>query len=122
MARKSGLTQQGLYTAHHYFADMGARKIRPFAQLIRRKTVDEALELLRYYPNRGARLLENVVKSAAANAVDQGVRRAEELVVVEARVDDGPMWKRVEPRARGMAYLIRRRLAHIHVALAEPGE
>ncbi|MCS7168108.1 MAG: 50S ribosomal protein L22 [Gemmatales bacterium] len=110
------------YRAHHYFADMGARKIRPFAQLVRYKTVDEALELLRYYPNRGARLLEKVIKSAMANAVDRGVRRAQELVVVEARVDGGPMWKRIDPRARGMAYLIRRRLAHIHVALAEPGE
>ncbi|GBD35536.1 50S ribosomal protein L22 [bacterium HR36] len=110
-------SRAGIYTAHHYFADMGARKIRPFAQLIRHKPVDEALELLRYYPNRGARLLENAVRSAVANAADQGVRRTEELIVVEARVDDGPMWKRVEPRARGMAYLIRRRLSHIHVAL-----
>lgn len=117
---KAKTTDRELYTAHHYFADMGARKIRPFAQLVRQKTVDEALELLRYYPNRGARLLENVVKSAVANAVDQGVRRTEDLIVVEARVDSGPMWKRVEPRARGMAYLIRRRLAHIHVALALP--
>jgi large subunit ribosomal protein L22 len=116
---KTKLSEQGIYSAHHYFADMGARKIRPFAQLIRHKTVKEALRLLRYYPNRGARLLENVVKSAAANAVDQGVRNPDDFVVIEARVDDGPMWKRVEPRARGMAYLIRRRLSHIHVALAE---
>ncbi|MCS7015789.1 MAG: 50S ribosomal protein L22 [Gemmatales bacterium] len=119
---KANTSEPTIFHAHHYFADMGARKLRPFAQLIRYKTVDEALELLRYYPNRGARLLEKVVRSAMANAVQQGVRRANELVVIEARIDGGPMWKRVDPRARGMAYLIRRRLAHIHVVLAPPGE
>ncbi len=106
-----------LYTAHHYFADMGARKVRPFARLIANKNVEEALELLRYYPNRGARLLEKVLRSAIGNAVDQGATRPYDLDVLEARVDDGPMWKRVHPRARGMAYLVRRRLCHIHVTI-----
>ena len=46
------------YTAHHRFADMSARKIRPFASLIRGRAADEALELLRFLPNKSARLLE----------------------------------------------------------------
>lgn len=106
-----------IFTAHHYFADMGARKVRPFARLIVGKNVEEALELLRYYPNRGARLLEKVLRSAIGNAVHEGVSRPYTLDVLEARVDDGPMWKRVHPRARGMAYLVRRRLCHIHVTI-----
>jgi large subunit ribosomal protein L22 len=107
------------FKAHHYFADMGARKIRQFADLIRGRRADEALEALRFLPNRGARLLEQVLKSALGNAEDRGARHLDELIVAEARVDGGPMMKRIQPRARGMAYVIRRRLAHIHVTLSD---
>src|SRR5919107_1807927 len=88
------------YRATHRHADMSARKVRPFAALIRGKTVDEALQLLRFAPNRGA-------------------RDPEDLVVTEARIDDGPMFKRIMPRARGTAYMILRRMCHVHVAIGE---
>ena len=48
------------YKAGHRFADMSARKIRPFAQLVRGRPADEALEMLRYLHNKGARLLEQL--------------------------------------------------------------
>ena len=107
------------YTAHHRFADMSARKIRPFASLIRGRAADEALELLRFLPNKSARLLENVLKSALGNAEDKGARDIDDLVVIESRVDGGPMMKRIMPRARGTAYVIKRRYSHIHVTLAD---
>lgn len=107
------------YRASHRFADMSARKLRPFAQLIRGRQADEALELLRFLPNKSARLLEQVVKSALGNADDKGARNIDELVVLEARVDGGPMMKRIMPRARGTAYIVRRRLSHIHVTLSD---
>jgi large subunit ribosomal protein L22 len=110
------------YTAHHRFADMSARKIRPFATLIRGRPADEALELLRFLPNKSARLLEEVLKSALGNAEDRGARHIEQLVVIESRVDGGPMMKRIMPRARGTAYVIKRRLAHIHLTLSDLGE
>ena len=50
-----------LYKAQHRFADMGPRKMRPFAHLIYGKNVDVAIEALRFYPNRGARLIEGVL-------------------------------------------------------------
>lgn len=107
------------YKARHRFADMSARKIRPFAALIRGRPADEALELLRFLPNKSARLLEQVLKSALGNAEDKGARHLEDLVVVESRVDGGPMLKRIMPRARGTAYSIKRRLAHIVVTLSD---
>lgn len=110
------------YRAKHRFADVSARKIRPFADLIRGRNVDEALQLLRFYHNRGAKLLEAVVKSALGNADDQECQNLDDLVVSEARVDGAPMYKRIQPRARGTAFGIKRRLAHIVVALAEPQE
>src|SRR5438067_8156082 len=107
------------YAAHHRYADMSARKIRPFATLIRGRRADEALEALRFFPNKSARLLEQVLKSALGNAEDRGARDIDDLVVMESRVDGGPMMKRIQLRARGSAYVIRRRLAHIHVTLSD---
>ena len=110
------------YKAKHRFADMSPRKIRPFATLVRGKTADEALQLLRFLPNKSARLLENVIKSALGNAEDRGARDIEDLVVVESRVDGAPMMKRLQPRARGTAYPILKRYAHIIVAVADEDE
>src|SRR5690242_15436941 len=107
------------YQAKHRFSDMAPRKIRPFATLIRGRRADEALELLRFLPNKSARLLEQVVKSALGNAEDRGARHIDELIVVESRVDGGPMMKRIMPRARGTAYPIKRRYSHIHVTLSD---
>jgi len=105
------------FNATHRFARIAASKVRPFADLIRGRKVSEAVLLLKYEPNRGARFLEKVLNSAMANAADQGARKIEEMTVTDARVDGGPMFKRVLPRARGMAYMIRRRFAHIKVAI-----
>jgi large subunit ribosomal protein L22 len=107
------------YLAHHRFADMSARKIRPFAALIRGRRADEAMEALRFFPNKSARLLEQVLKSALGNAEDLGARDIDDLVVAESRVDQGPMMKRIQPRARGSAYPIKRRSAHIHIVLSD---
>lgn len=110
------------YKAHHRFADMSARKVRLFATLIRGKRADEALEALRFFPNKSARLMEQVLKSALGNAEDLGARDIDDLVVSESRVDQGPTMKRIMPRARGSANVIRRRLAHIHVTLSSEDE
>ena len=107
------------YQAKHRFADVSARKIRPFAAMIRGKSADEALQMLRFLPNRGAKLLEAVLKSALGNAEDRGARDIEALIVKESRVDGAPMFKRIMPRARGTAYPIKRRLSHIVVSLVE---
>jgi large subunit ribosomal protein L22 len=107
------------YKAIHRHSDMSARKIRPFASLVRGRTADEAINMLRFYPNKSARLLEAVIKSAVGNAEDQGARDPLGLVVHESRVDGGPIMKRIQPRARGTAYPIKRRFSHIHVVLAD---
>jgi len=110
------------YKAIHRYADTGPRKIRLFADLIRGRNVDEALQLLRFYHNRGARLMEEVVRSALGNADHLECPDLDSLVVSEARVDGAPTFKRMQPRARGTAFMIKRRLAHIHVTLSDPNE
>lgn len=107
------------YRAIYRYADQGPRKIRHFATMIRGRSADEALEMLRFFPNKCARLLEQVLKSAVGNAEDRGARDTEDLVVVESRVDGGPIMKRFQPRARGSAFPIKRRYAHIHITLSD---
>ncbi len=114
------------YPATHKYARISPRKVRPMADLIRGKFADEALEILKHQPHRGARLLEKVIKSALGNAQDPDNPKnkgktvdVERLVVAKASVDGGPMFKRVQPRSRGMAYVIRKRFSHIHVTLEE---
>ena len=107
------------FVAKHRFADVAPRKMRPIASMIRGMNVDEAVESLKFLPNRGARLIEAVVKSALGNAEDQGCRNLEDLVVSECRIDGAPMFKRIQPRARGTAFGIKRRLAHIIVTVVD---
>jgi len=115
------------YKASHRFMKISARKVRPLATMIRGKFADEALDILKYQPERGARLLEKVLKSALGNAQDPDQNpgktvRVEQLVVTDARVDGGPMFKRIRPVSRGMAYMIKRRTAHISIALEDISE
>ena len=107
------------FVAKHRFADVAPRKMRPIASMIRGMNVDEAVESLKFLPNRGARLIEAVVKSALGNAEDRGARDIEDLIVLVSRVDGGPIMKRIMPRARGTAYPIKRRYCHIRVAVSD---
>ena len=105
------------YEAVHRFAQISARKVRPLADLIRGKNADEALDMLRFQPHRGARMLEKVLRSALANAEDRRAQNLKYLTVVDVRIDGGPMVKRMRPHARGMASIIKKRMSHIRVTL-----
>ena len=110
------------FTACHRYAQISARKVRPLADLVRRKTAVEALDILRYQPARGARMLEKVIQSAIGNAQDTSQTQgraipADELYVTEAFVDGGPMFKRIRPMSRGQAFGILKRTSHITVKL-----
>ena len=105
------------YEAVHRFARISPRKVRPLANLVRGKRADEALDILRYQPQRGARMLEKVIRSAMANAEDRRATNLARLTVVDVRVEQGPMFRRLRPKARGMASVVKKRMSHIRVAL-----
>jgi large subunit ribosomal protein L22 len=112
------------FQATHRYARISAQKVRPLADLIRGKFVDEAMEILRFQSQRGARMLEKVLKSAVGNAQDPEqnpgrIVREDRLVVTMAQIDQGPMFKRIRPRARGMAFTIKKRMSHIHVSVED---
>ena len=110
------------FTARHKGARISARKVRLLANMVRGMYADEALDALKYQPQRGARMLEKVIQSAVGNAQDPDQnggqsRRIEELVLTDVRIDGGPMFKRMRPRSRGSAFMIKKRSSHITVGL-----
>jgi large subunit ribosomal protein L22 len=110
------------FRAKHRHARISARKVRPVADLIRGKFVNEALEELDYVHRRGSPMIEKVIRSAMANAgqdLDVDVNR---LYVSDLRIDEGPTLKRWRPRAQGRVYPILKRSSHISVVLTEAPE
>lgn len=97
-------------------------KARLVADQIRGKGVEEARYITRFSPKAAARLVGKVLESAVANAENNIGMRAEDLVVVNCYVDEGPTLKRWRPRALGRATRIRKRTSHITVVLGEREE
>ncbi|NLN29503.1 MAG: 50S ribosomal protein L22 [Firmicutes bacterium] len=95
------------------------RRARQVVDLVRGKPVGEALNILRFMPNKAATPVYKVVESAAANAENNFDMNRDDLYIAKIYVDEGPTWKRIRPRARGMADRIRKRTSHITVVLAE---
>lgn len=95
------------------------RKIGLVTKAITGKPVEEAAAYLRFMPQHAARDVAAVLKSATANAENNHNMSAEDLVVVEARADEGPTIKRFRPRAQGRAFAIHKPMTHITVIVAE---
>lgn len=86
---------------------------------IRGKQVDEALTILKFTPKKGAKILEDVLNSAVANAENNFNMDRDRLYVSDAYANDGPHMKRWRPKAKGMAYPIIKRSSHIGVVVKE---
>ena len=95
-----------------------ARKARLVIDLIRGKSVAEALGILKFTPRSGAFLVEKVLKSAIANAENNFDLDVEDLYVSEAYANEGPTLKRFRPRAKGSAYPMNKRISHIVVVVS----
>ena len=110
------------FTARHRFAHITARKARYVADLIRGRTVNEALELLQFTPNRGSAFYGKVLRSAVANASHDESVNMNRLFVSECRADDGPLLQgrlRYRPGPQGRAMPFARRLSHLVVKVRE---
>jgi large subunit ribosomal protein L22 len=98
-------------------------KVRPVADLVKQKPYAAAVAILENTPNKGAGLILKVIKSAAANALDQN-RKLDEgmLYIKEIRIDEGPRMRRVWFRARGRADMLIKRMCHISCVVEEIGK
>jgi large subunit ribosomal protein L22 len=97
------------------FVHVSASKARRVIDLVRGKSVTEALDILRWAPQAASEPIAKVIASAAANAQNNDGLDPATLVVATVYADEGPTAKRIRPRAQGRAYRIRKRTSHITV-------
>ena len=86
---------------------------------IRGKDVTSALAILGYNPRYASGVIKKLLESAIANAENNNGMNAANLYIEECYASDGPIMKRVRPRAQGRAYRIEKRMSHIKIVLNE---
>jgi large subunit ribosomal protein L22 len=102
------------------YVRIAPRKARLVADEIRGKSYPQAVSLLRFTNKRAAKILSEILNSAASNAEHNMDVDADELRVKTVKVDEGPTVKRYKARAMGRATMIRKRTSHITVELEAP--
>lgn len=101
------------------FIRLSPQKARLVARNVTGKPVEDALNVLKFTPKKAARLIEKVLITAIADAEHNSKLDVDRLYVKEVRIDGGPSWKRIQPRAMGRAYRIIKRTSHITVVVGE---
>ena len=108
------------YKAVAKYLMVSPSKVRPVTDLVRGKSYPQAEAILDAMPQKGARLIKKVLKSAGANALNKNRRLDEDSLFVSAiYVDDGPRLKRVWARSHGKRDILLRRMSHITVVVDE---
>ena len=95
------------------------RKARLVVDVIRGKRAGDALNILRFMPQHASKVVEKLLKSAIANAEQKNISDVDKLKITTAFVDQGPVMKRMMPRAMGRANVIRKRTSHITLVLGD---
>ena len=111
------MTQEVKATAK--YIRIAPRKVRIVMNLVRGKSVADALAILRFTPKVGADAVEKVLRSAIANAENNFDMDVDRLFISSAFVDQEPTLKRIHPRSRGQAFKILKHTSHITVAVNE---
>lgn len=100
-------------------ARVSAQKARLVADLIRGKSVDQALNVLTFSPKKSGFLLKKLLESAVANAEHNEGVDIDTLKVVTLYVDKGPSLKRFSARAKGRGNRIEKQTCHITLVLGD---
>ena len=96
------------------------RKVRMVADMIRGRSVDDALSILRLQQRKAAKMLTKVLGSAIANATENEKADADKLVVTSVNIDGGPVSKRWMARSMGRANRILSRTSHVTIVVDVP--
>lgn len=107
--------------ALHKYVGSSPRKMRLIIDLIRGKSVDDAIHILHFSPKHASKVAEKVLRSAVANlqAQEDGGRLGpEDMLVKEAYVNGGMTMKRISPAPMGRAYRVRKRSNHVTIVVA----
>ena len=106
-------------TAKLLYLRIAPRKVRIVADLVRRKSVEEAQTILNFTTKKAAPILLKLLKQAVSNAKDGFQLEEKNLYISKILIDEGPKYKRWRPRSRGMAAPIQKKTSHVTIMLDE---
>lgn len=95
------------------------KKAREVARILPGRKATEGVSLLKYIPRKAARMLYKTLRSAMANAENNANLNADDLIIREAIVEEGPALKRFRPCARGSAHPYKKRMSHLRITLTD---
>jgi large subunit ribosomal protein L22 len=101
------------------YARVSPQKCRLVADQVRGLPVEQALQILAFSPKKSAGIMKKVLESAIANAEHNEGADIDELAISTVYVDEGPVLKRIRPRAKGRANRIMKRTSHITVKVSD---
>jgi len=101
------------------YARISSRKVKIVADLIRGKSAEEALAIVKFTPKASSVIIEKLLKSAIANAENNHGMKSNKLYVDQIYANQGPTLRRIRPAAKGSAVRIRKRTSHITIVLKE---
>lgn len=114
------MAEKGGYIATTKFLVASPTKVRPVADVVKRKSYSDAMAVLENMPQKGARLIRKTMKSAASNALYLNKKLDEDMLFIkDIQIDEGPRLKRLWPRGRGRADMLLKRMVHITVIIEE---
>ena len=94
-------------------------KVDVIISKIRGKSYEKALQILKYLPQKSGAIVWQTLYSAVSNATNNFDLAKENLIITEAYVNQGPILKRVRPRAQGRAFAIQKKMSHVTIKVAE---
>ena len=101
------------------YARISSRKVKIVADLIKGKSAQDALAIVKFTPKASSEIIEKLLTSAIANAENNHGMNSSKLYVAEIYANQGPTLKRIRPAAKGSAVRIRKRTSHITIVLKE---
>ena len=101
------------------YARISSRKVKIVADLIRGKSAEEALAIVKFTPKASSAIIEKLLKSAIANAENNHGMKSNKLYVDQIYANQGPTLRRIRPAAKGSAVRIRKRTSHITIVLKD---
>ena len=116
---KAAVAEKPLVRAHARSLRIAPRKMRLVTNLVKDMRVGDAVTQLQFVNKKGAKMLQKLLQSAMANAENNFSLNRDNMFVKSITCDMGPVMKRSFPRARGSAFMIRRKLSHVNVVLEE---
>ena len=111
--------QKQTVTATSKYIRISPSKVDLIIKKIRGKTYKEALQILKYLPQKSGAIVWQTLYSAVSNATNNFDLEKDKLIIKEAYVNQGPILKRMRPRAQGRAFAIQKKMSHVTIRVAE---